>query len=242
MIAHELMSQDHCCCFCTDMARQDQQLVLSREGFFNKLCRRAQHFGAFPSLSPLTAGHCLVVPLYHVTSIAQVDSRYVDECLAFLDEIVDVIQGAFGPSVVFEHGVGHGKKGGCGVTHAHLHVLPMDVTSAKALRARIQERFDGTTTGGIEDLFEVPRERSYLLFGCLGEPFHLTTTDAAPSQYLRRLIAEVCRLDAWDWRGFYGWETFRATRRVLVSAVGRRDAVEEDEDGRAQRLSHATAE
>lgn len=219
MTAHQLTSDPEQCCFCADMTRDDQTPELSKEGFFNKLCRHSPHFGAFPSLSPLSTGHCLVVPRYHITSMAQVRAAHVDECLRFLSEVVDEVERSLGDCVIFEHGVGAGKHGGCGVTHAHVHVLPMQAAAMCHARQRIMNDYCSQVLDDIRQLFNIRPVSSYVLFGVMTGPLQLLFDDGVPSQYLRRLIADERNLRQWDWREYYGWEAYEDTRHILLNSA-----------------------
>lgn len=207
------------CCFCNDLDNQNRALRLSREEFFNKLCAYTRHFGVFPSLSPLTKGHCLVIPRYHITSMSQIRELHVDECVGFLETVMARIKRALGNCVVFEHGVGAGRHGGCGVTHAHFHVLPMSTASMRHAQDRINNDYRTEVVRDLRELLRNGPVSSYLLFGEIPGPIQVTVDDAIPSQYLRRLISNVCDFGRWDWREYYGWNALEETRGILLTPV-----------------------
>lgn len=82
-------------------------------------------FVALPTVGALVEGWLLVVPKFSYLSFARVSSQLYPELVAFLDEIIPIIESHFGPVSVFEHGPGECKsKIGCGVDYAHLHLVP----------------------------------------------------------------------------------------------------------------------
>jgi hypothetical protein len=113
----------------------------------------------------------------------------------------DVVQSAFGAPVVrFEHGsVGATKLGGCGVVHAHTHLVPV---SSKVARPVL----DGVEWNPIADQSwieavldrAVPGDYLYLSIPEVGT--WIAWVNGIPSQLLRRWLATEVGSNSWDWR------------------------------------------
>lgn len=188
-------------------------------GIVNRVLEQCDNFVAVPSLSPITLGHVLIIPKYHVTSMMQVDRAMMSELENFTNKIMKIIAINIGAPIIFEHGIGEGKAGGCGVNHAHLHILPMKPDSASNLQLIIDEQFSFSgATSLVELLSSGGNKKSYLLFGQNLKEIFYFYDENIPSQYLRRLIAkEMARL-LWNWKEMYGWLDFMNTYKVLSNS------------------------
>jgi hypothetical protein len=119
---------------------------------------------------------------------------------------------------VFEHGIRKDGSGGCGVVHAHLHVLPLENDVVDRVRNRVVKDFTGALDADLPCFFEDVQNTSYLLFGRFSHSLVLVPSNGVPSQYLRRSIAEEAGFGRWDWREYYGWDDFDCTRHALLSS------------------------
>lgn len=206
------------CCFCSDLDGRDRQFTAHREGFFNKVCLETTNFAAFPSLSPIARGHVLIIPKYHVTSLCQVHSSDLPELRAFVADVTRTLDESSTTVVCFEHGIGAGMTGGCGVTHAHMHLLPMPSGASSAAFSAIHHDYEFRALSRLEDMV-VPRNRSrsYLLLGRGMENLNVAFDVEPPSQYMRRKIAAELGTSSWDWRDYSRWDLYEETQRRLTS-------------------------
>jgi len=103
-------------------------------------------------------------------------------------------------ALVFEHGMADGENGGgCGISHAHLHILGVPPHLELGLLPEPDDLFTWTE---IPESLCLPRRQpdiGYLLVGYQGV-FQSRPTPFVESQYLRRWIAALLGLDQWDWR------------------------------------------
>jgi len=183
----------------------------------NREIDRSNSFIAIPSISPISKGHVLIAPKDHVTSMMQIDDSVVDELVSFVNTIVDSIAVNFKTPIIFEHGVGKGKAGGCGVDHAHLHILPIDEEIVSRLLFIINREFHLVQTSSLQDFIRGGDSiKSYLLFGNSLREMFFSYSDQIPSQYLRRVISKEVGNRFWDWKKLYGWVDFINTFEVLA--------------------------
>jgi hypothetical protein len=108
--------------------------------------------------------------------------------------------------VLFEHGAQSCTGGGCGIYHAHLHLVPLpcDMSICDAFPSEVNvERAQS-----LSDAFQKLRgTREYLVYhSAAGETGFLDTERSSfqfGSQYFRKRIREHFSLDVdWNWRSY----------------------------------------
>lgn len=159
----------------------------------------SDHAYSIPSLGAMVEGWMLVVPRRHAFSLAELDDADWHEFQTIASMTREKVEQAYGASITFEHGAaGASRSAGCGVNHAHLHVVPLAVD----LRALIDASAD--TVGHYEWHVSSPRptlqpENDYIHLGDRSG-FWITHSRSVPSQVVRRAIARELHLDVWDWK------------------------------------------
>lgn len=168
----------------------------------SRIVARTRRFVAIPTLGQLFEGSLLVLPVAHLETCGQLDSDARSEMLSLADDML-VRTAAFGYPIYFEHGATAASAGGCGIHHAHLHIVPLPRKEATA--ALFPE-----ATMGLEDLASawsaLERSDHYLLLGDGDRTLvHNIQADVGrfPSQFFRRRLVETFRLAVpWDWRAY----------------------------------------
>lgn len=164
----------------------------------------SDRFVVWPSVGALVPGWLLIVPKQHELNLAGLPPEAMAELAGLRDRAVRYLRQRVGPVVQFEHGPARiGLSAGCGVDHAHLHVVPTDVdllTGAMAFRPDL--RWDAVPSlaaarpavmGGL----------SYLFLRDQADRGWLTCGPDLPSQFFRRLIAHaVGKPEQHDWKSF----------------------------------------
>src|SRR3989442_10265909 len=85
-------------------------------------------FVVIPSLGSLVKGWLLIVPKRHVISAAMLDEEAVAELGFITQRVAEILASHYGSAIVFEHGPSCvSREAGCGVDHAHVHMLPFEV-------------------------------------------------------------------------------------------------------------------
>jgi diadenosine tetraphosphate (Ap4A) HIT family hydrolase len=110
------------CKFCAKLKAQAARAP------WNEFLIETENFAVVPSLGALVEGWLLMVPKEHYISMGALPPRLRDEADSIESQIRALLAGQYEkPVVVFEHGPSAAKHGtGCGVDHAHLHLLPLD--------------------------------------------------------------------------------------------------------------------
>lgn len=175
---------------------------------------------AIPTISPLSCGHVLIVPKHHITSILQIEIGLLADFLKFADFVESLVRKNFGPTVVFEHGVGQGKGGGCGISHAHMHILPLAMNEARKVQIAISKNYRLSDPFDIRHVFEwIDKKRTYLLFGFTLKEIKVAYSDVVVCQYLRKVISEILKKQQWDWNALYGVKDFLSTFKILSGSL-----------------------
>ena len=177
----------------------------------------AAHWVAFPSVSPLRIGHVLVVPRRHLCSCAQASTHERAELEAITTDLSERLRTLGDKTLVFEHGIGQGRTGGCGIDHAHLHMVPCRPQEHADAFARLSTAVGplevGDTLSGF--LADAPADSSYALIGTLDRVACRFSHDV-PSQTLRRAVAEAIGCPTWDWRDLTDWSEYETTYAQLA--------------------------
>lgn len=207
------------CCFCSEFksGRMPDHFI-AKAGLAARIVAQTDNFLALPSVSPLARGHLLILPRSHISSMTQLPPQHFDEFLGFAREHCRRVEERLGSVLVFEHGVGRGKAGGCGVDHAHLHILPLSPSGAERVRALVNARYPLRSTASFDLVrYNIPNGRSYLTLGTGIDQLSHAMSESIPSQYLRTIIARELGAKLSDWKQFFGWREFVETTELLAT-------------------------
>jgi hypothetical protein len=132
-------------------------------------------------------------------------------------EVKSKLENVFGQVILFEHGVGEGKHGGCGVSHAHFHLLHVNMEVIQRIKDAILPDYNFIQLPRFTDIFN-PKKRSdsYLLLDTLDRNIYYAKSESAPSQYLRQKISQANGNAYWDWREYFGWDLFSEAHVALT--------------------------
>jgi diadenosine tetraphosphate (Ap4A) HIT family hydrolase len=159
---------------------------------------------AMPTLGQLFKGSVLVLPREHVEAAAMMSAGQLDELEATV-AVLERRMSLFGPCVVFEHGARCHTGAGCGIYHAHVHIVPVpkEVSCGELLGDGFQYANSFRSVLG-----NLCGTASYVFFrdtAGLTAYRDLSSTPRRnfPSQFLRRRLAEYFGVDRpWDWRRY----------------------------------------
>ena len=159
---------------------------------------------ALPTVGQLFKGSLLIMPRMHYETMAELPVSMLNGLIAILEYLENRIA-PFGTPILFEHGAKCKTGAGCGIYHAHLHLLPvpgdirwadvlpdMEWVAANLLEAydRLRESENYLLIRDITGIFAAVEPR-----GESSSHFH--------SQYFRRILANHFALKApWDWREY----------------------------------------
>ncbi len=188
------------CSFCEKL-RHDCQIRLSNP--WDQHIFSTPECVAMPTRGAMVPGWMLVSPRRHFLSIGAMDKSLFPEFEAVVEDVVAAIEDCFGPTVRFEHGPACGGQAvGCGVDHAHLHVVPTRFDLLNQVNDMFSEALTWKKVTGITATREVAsRGLSYLYFHSAAMGSVIATHPAFGSQLFRRALASCLgRPKRYDWR------------------------------------------
>lgn len=191
------------CCFCAELKGfRNQEFGRLYPEIRSRVVWRNQSFAIIPSIGQIVPGYLLLVPFQHVCSFGELDveNRKVAEDL--IKSLWNLLALSFAEPVVFEHGNRpSAEEGGCGITHAHIHFVPVP-SRLKRLPSMEGLQWDSLPPSGyIEILGKITSDGGAYLFyeDQLGDKY-ASPVNSIPSQFFRRWLAEELHVSNWDWR------------------------------------------
>lgn len=206
-----------CCPYCSSLFSTDSEAAIWNV----RILPDSQRIAVVPTRGMLVPGWLLVIPEEHDLSVRALNSLRRDQVWTRVAEVEELIGRAFGPPAVFEHGAAQARSVvGCGVDHAHVHIVPLGFDLLEvAKRHPMGRELRWRELRRIDDWFERPSEEPYLYL----RSSHVgswVATGAIPSQFFRRVIAdEIGAPEIFDWRNDAGADHIVRTRDRLDTLV-----------------------
>lgn len=180
-----------------------------------------------PTLGSIIPNWLLVVPRAAALSFREWHAGSHRDPVCLIDDVLSELGVEPERAIWFEHGASAaGSIVGCGVDHAHLHILidapfHFDIFAAEAIdSAPINWRWTSRT----EAYASIPTAGSYLVAGSLDDAVHAEDVEIVGSQFFRRVIARLVRRpDQWNYKTHPHLENVRRT----LSAFANRRALKE---------------
>lgn len=116
----------------------------------SRIICRSLNLSLMADMSPLVAGHLLLVSNRHYLSFGEVLSDHDEEVGEVFVHIFDRYAETFGDPVVLEHGSSRSMDASACITHAHLHLLPLRLDAVHDVMT--SDGLSGSELSGIEDL------------------------------------------------------------------------------------------
>lgn len=202
------------CAFCSAMGSD-------RHSLSETPLAKSRGFVAWPSLGAIVPGWTLVVPETHILALASLGPKRLRELHRFSASVRSKVERAFGPTVLFEHGSPvEGHEVGCGVDHAHLHVVPFRGSPNRSLRRLLPPGTISIASAGVSAAAEyLTQGLPYLFVEDQNRSGWLFVHPRIPSQAMRRVIAmSAGKADYFNWRDHPFVENVRATVATLSGA------------------------
>lgn len=161
----------------------------------------SENFIAIPSLGSLVEGWLLIVPRQHFISTGALTADLREEFTSFKQDVSDRLSAVYGDICAFEHGpCAPRRQVGCGVDHAHVHLLPLGFDLVAAA-TRSMPGLTWQRASWSECNHVVAQELDYLF---VEQPLgvgRIAVAGQFGSQVLRRAIASgVGRPEEFNWR------------------------------------------
>jgi ATP adenylyltransferase len=187
-----------------------------------------ENFVVVPSLGALVDGWSLLLPKAHFLSMGALPQSLQTEAVFLQRQIEERLRSTFGQSLtIFEHGPSAGKHNtGCGVDHAHLHILPGDFDLVSLARPFVPLGAEWLEGDWDERSVAFKAGLDYLFVKQEGMPGLLAVAAEFESQVLRKAIAfQIGSAAEFNWRDFP-----RHDRAIDTGNLLRRRALDQIEE------------
>lgn len=216
------------CRICYDLLYQDAAQT------WNEPLFKTQNFVVLPSLGALVEGWLLLIPKEHFICMGALPDSIVDEMQEIKQTICSTLLKSYGQVCVFEHGPSKAKLSvGCGVDHAHLHIVPLEFDLATATTKYLPK-----DTNWIEAEFfacktAFSRSEDYLYIEQpIGTSRIATHRDFGSQLFRRAIAAQIGIPNQFNWRDnpqlnnvYATIEKMRSLNSTVVSNINQLEVV-----------------
>jgi ATP adenylyltransferase len=190
--------------------------TVPERAIWDNVVLRLGRFAVSPSRGSIIPMWLLIVPEDEAINFAELESDVSH--YALISRVAEELSPARTDLIWFEHGANvRGSTVGCGVDHAHLHVIlspkfSIDEFAAAALEASGRDWMRVTAASAYDVLGS---QESYYAFGNLETAFVVRGANFG-SQFFRKLVAAlVNRPDEWDYNIYGGEDMVEATLTTI---------------------------
>lgn len=164
---------------------------------------QTQNFLVVPTVGALVEGWFLIVTKNHFLSMGAINPELRSELLQIKEFVCEAVLECYGDVAVFEHGPSRlGQSVGCGVDHAHLHILPAPRSLIDDIPCVAEASLEWLPVDGMNST------QGYFLSGTpylyVEQPLgnaSIADATAAPSQLFRKVVAhQIGSPVRFDWR------------------------------------------
>ena len=181
----------------------------------NRILAQHGEFIAIPTIGQLFPGSLLILTKSHIETMSTISEANAVDLKIFISNIEKII-GHDREVILFEHGAKCFTGGGCGIYHAHMHLVPLPyhISADTLLVSETDSVSFKTETSLSAALHNLQTSSEYLLVR--DSKYKLKYVDISalsikkyPSQYFRKIICESFDLDRpWDWRKYADQEEY----------------------------------
>jgi len=160
---------------------------------WNEILWESDNFVIVPTLGAIVEGWLLIISKEHYVCMGAIEKDLHTELEEAINLAATAVSSLYGRSTIFEHGpCQQGLELGCGIDHAHMHVLPLQFNLRNA--AKMSPEMGMFDWVQVESTFcqlsQLHRlGASYMYIQEQGKPGYYCMAKQAPCQSLRRIIA-----------------------------------------------------
>ncbi len=204
------------CTLCAELTAR------SGRASWNEPLMETENFVVLPSLGALVEGWLLILPKVHQLSMGALASQLRAEADDLENSARSLLKARYGTgTIAFEHGPSAVKHGtGCGVDHAHLHVLPLNCDLIKYVQPFVPRDLVWEQAGwdGRSDAYS--HGLDYLYLRQEGQSGLLAVSEDFGSQVFRKAVASYLGIgNNFNWRAYPQLETVAKTMQAVAAAL-----------------------
>ena len=191
--------------------------------FKQRIIKKFNEFYLIPTLGQLLEHYLLIVSYKHITGSSQLSYCSFDNLKIIMDKLIEINEEKNKKTLFFEHGMpneGIECFGGCGITHLHIHSIPVNIPDIKKFFNKLEEFFKNKTTKysveTLSDWSDIVKYKnfSYLIIKIESEvkvflfKVNIIKSDKVnkeevPSQLIRQFLKDFFSLDKdYNWRNY----------------------------------------
>lgn len=181
--------------------------------FWNKSLFDFPNFIVLPSLGSLVEGWLLLIPKKHFICMGALPDSLIDEMEEIKQFLWVYLQQTYGSVLAFEHGPSKSNlKVGCGVDHAHLHFVPVDVDLILAASPFLPQDLHWSEAGLEECRDAFTQGKDYLYVEqSIGVGSIITSQEFGSQLFRRAIAANMGVLKQFNWREHPQYSNILAT-------------------------------
>ncbi len=197
---------DKICEFCKELAGEEKTYFNDiYKGVLNsRITRLSPEFSVVPTIGQLLSGWLMLITNEHCDNFASLSLEKQVIAMKQIHKLQDILFSDT-PTVIFEHGVEACSGRGCGIYHAHVHIVPLP--NLIKVEQLVHNQKGDEYKSPIEAWQNASNCSEYLM---VTDSYNKTTlfenvTDDRlfPSQFCRMRIVDLFGLPKpWDWRKY----------------------------------------
>lgn len=189
---------------------------------WNEILHEAPSFVVTPTVGALVEGWILIISKRHVPAMGALPEEELYELNELVPRIKWIMQSIYGSVAIFEHGPAcEGTTFGCGVDHAHFHVIPLQVALTPLIEEKLESPIIWENVTDIRDLSKIHLKKLSYLYILENDQSQgsIARLNNLPSQFTRRLIADFLGIpNLYDYRRYqFTQNVIETLRRLEVS-------------------------
>ncbi|MBC6456630.1 hypothetical protein [Actinomadura sp. HBU206391] len=164
----------------------------------SRIICRSDNLTLLADMSPLVVGHLLLASNDHYFSFGEAVRDHVEEVKGLLGGIFDQYAETFSEPVIMEHGSSQVMEGSGCITHAHIHILPLQLDAVH--RVMTQDGLIASELSDLRDLKDLG-DRGLPYFYCSDRARHRVygVARAMRRQYLRSVAGLLLGIADPEW-------------------------------------------
>lgn len=172
------------------------------DAVWNQILFETEDFVSTPSVGALVPGYVLTMPKSHTICSGALTKRDLGRYWKFTQNVRERVEQKFGKTILFEHGPAKSDTDvGCGVDHAHLHIVPIDGPILDLAENNNPAPIEWREIKSFRKVSEIHKSGGeYLFYQGEEDTLLVGTSVQINSQLFRRAIAELTDSpDQFDW-------------------------------------------
>lgn len=185
------------CIFCSIVKQEDKELCSKLE---NTILYEDNNVIITPALGMSIANYLMIVSKKHLNGFAELSEKDLLKLESLLNNICNEYLKTLGVyPIIFEHGSLFEGRHPHSITHAHMHIIPVNLSQEKITRL-----FDELKLKQEENIISIQKMKykDYWMYRSSSEKYHMSNSIMdAPRSCFIKLVAEENGFDnSYEWR------------------------------------------